>query len=407
MISLKQLVFEIVGVAAGAVLALLLIFTLRRLVLIVAAALPRDDEPDCAAVPYVAVIVAVRDEEASLPGLLEALGGLCYPSEKLQFILVDDNSADHTAEVLESWAAAHSRARVIRLPERAGKAAALNRGLEAVTGAELVAVYDADLRPHPGSLLHLVSQFSDRRIAAVGGYRQPSNAAANSISAYAALESFVHQLVTQAGKEKLRLNPTTLGGNCVYRTGPLREIGGFPAGAFSEDVEVSLALVQGGWGTRFCRAAVADATVPQSLPRYWNQRARWTRGVYHAGRKASGLESWLVAAGYLDRVVFVAAVALAAAGVLHPAWLGAYLVAPAAACGTALLKSHAGLGTCLRICCWAVPMFLLDVVATMSASTSALLRRPLDWYTGGVSARGGSGHAPGEGMRRAHPRTKA
>lgn len=391
-----QLVSEIAGAVAAAVLALLLIFTLRRLVLIVAAALPSGDEPDCPAVPAVAVIMAVRNEQANLPGLLEALDGLSYPSGEIQFILVDDNSADHTGEVLESWAGAHSRARVIRLQERAGKAAALNHALEAAAGAELVAVYDADLRPHPGSLLRLVSQFSDPRVAAVGGYRRPSNAAVNPISAYAALESFVHQLVTQAGKERLKLNPTTLGGNCVYRIAPLQQAGGFPAGAFSEDVEVSLALVERGWRTRFCRTAIADATVPQSLWRYWNQRARWTRGIYHAGRRAAGLESWLVAAGYLDRIVFGAAVALAAGGRLHPAWLAAYLVAPAAAAGTALLESGAGLGVCLRICCWAVPMFILDLVATVSASINALLRRRLDWHAGGVSSRGGPGHAPGE-----------
>jgi cellulose synthase/poly-beta-1,6-N-acetylglucosamine synthase-like glycosyltransferase len=325
-------------------------------------------------------VAAIRDEEANLPGLLAALDRLEYPA--LRFVFVDDGSRDATGRILKDWAAARPGVRLIRLERSVGKSVALNQALVAAPETEAVAVYDADLRPEPDSLARLASCFRDPRAGAASGYRQPSNAGRNAVTAYAALESVVHQMVTQAGKERLGLNPTTLGGNCLYRRSALLGVGGFPPGSFSEDIEVSLALVAAGWRTHFCRGAIAGTALVDSLGRYWNQRARWTRGIYRSSRRASGVESWLVSAGYSDRIVFLAAVALAATGNLAPAWLALYFVAPAAAVCTALWRSGAGLAAASRMLLWAVPMFAVDVAATVAASVNAVLGRRLEWRTG-------------------------
>lgn len=366
---------------AWAVIGVLSIFTLRRLVLIVAAALPARG---CAGsfLPSVMVTAAVRNEEANLPGLLAALDRLEYPGDVLHFVLIDDGSRDATGRILRDWAAARPRTRLIELEESVGKSAALNLALAAAPDTEAVAVYDADLRPHPDSLARLACYFRDPRVGAATGYRQPSNAGQNPMTAYAALESAVHQTVTQAGKERLGLNPTTLGGNCLYRRSALLAVGGFPPDSFSEDIEVSLALVAADWRTHFCRGAVAGTAMVDSLARYWNQRARWTRGLYRSTRRASGVESWLVSAGYSDRIAFLAALVLAAAGHLAPAWLALYFMAPAAAVGIALWRCGAGAAAASRMLIWAAPMFFVDVAATVAASGNALLRRRLEWRTG-------------------------
>jgi cellulose synthase/poly-beta-1,6-N-acetylglucosamine synthase-like glycosyltransferase len=375
------LTFRVAEALAWATIALLSTFTLRRLILIAAAALPARE--GCAAfLPSVVVAVAVRNEEANLPGLLAALDGLKYPDDALYFVLVDDGSRDATGRILREWATGRPRTETVALSQSVGKSAALNMALAAAPETEVVAVYDADLRPHPDSLAQLASCFRDPRVGAAAGYRQPTNAGRNPTTAYGALESVVHQMVTQAGKERLGLNPTTLGGNCLYRRSALAAVGGFPPDSFSEDIEVSLALVAAGWRTRFFRNAVAGTAVVDSLGRYWNQRARWTRGLYRSTRRASGLESWLVSAGYADRIVFLAALALAATGHLSPAWLALYCMAPAAAVGTALCRSHLGAAASSRMLLWAVPMFFVDLAATVAATANALLGRRLKWRTG-------------------------
>ncbi len=365
------------------VLVPLVVFTLRRLILIVAAALPARA---CIAAyaPSVAAIVAVRNEEVNLPRLLEALDRLEYPIEKLHFVFVNDGSDDATSRILHDWTRLHSNAQLLEVSASEGKAQALDRALDTAPETELVAIYDADLTPHPASLGILAAAFQDAGVAAAAGFRRPSKVGTNPITAYGALESFVHQLVTQAGKERLGLNPTTLGGNCLYRRAALAGVGGFRPGAFSEDIETSLALVAAGWRTRFCRDAVAESAPVNSLRRYWNQRARWTRGIYSSARRARRPESWLVSAGYSDRLLFLAALALAAAGHIRFIWPALYLLAPAMAVAVALWRAGTGWKLAAYILLWAVPMFVVDIAATVAATGNALLRRRLDWRTGGA-----------------------
>jgi cellulose synthase/poly-beta-1,6-N-acetylglucosamine synthase-like glycosyltransferase len=363
------------------VISLLIVFSLRRLVLLAATVVP-GRETSGGAAPPVVVVAALRNEEGHLPVLLDSLSRLNYPPENLRFVFVNDASEDATGSILLSWTAGRRDTVYLESSSRLGKAEALNRALEAAPEAELVAVYDADLRPQPDSLVLLAAAFDDPYVGAAAGYRRPANPESGPAALYSALESFVHQLVTQAGKERLGLNPTTLGGNCVYRRSALRQVGGFPPGAFSEDIEVSLALVEAGWRTRFLVKAVASCQLSASLGRFWNQRARWTRGIYRSAKKASRLESVLVSAGYADRLVLLGAAALAAAGQIGWIWLALYVLAPAITVLTALARARAGVAVTVRILLWIFPLFLVDVAATAAATLNALLRRRLNWRTG-------------------------
>jgi cellulose synthase/poly-beta-1,6-N-acetylglucosamine synthase-like glycosyltransferase len=349
--------------------------------MIVAAALPLRSRT-AVFEPSVAVIVAAKNEEACLPQLLAALHEIEYSPEKTCYVVVNDGSRDATGKILESWAASHPNARYVESADSVGKAQALNLALRAAPATELVAVYDADQTPRAGSLRILTATFLDPRVAAATGYRRPCNAGGSPVAAYAALEAFVQQLITLAGKDRLGLNPTTMGSDCAYRRAALHEIGGFRAGALNEDIEISLALVEAGWRTRFCPEAVAESPMVESFGRYWNQRSRWTRGIYRSSARARGLESWLVSAGYLDRLVFLAALALAAAGLLGYAWPALYLSAPAAAVGCALWRAGLGMKVAAYVLFWAPPMFAVDVAVTVAATVSALLGRRQKWLTG-------------------------
>jgi cellulose synthase/poly-beta-1,6-N-acetylglucosamine synthase-like glycosyltransferase len=318
--------------------------------------------------------------------LLAALDGIAYSPGKTCFVVVNDGSHDTTGSILECWAAARPNARYLESAQSVGKAQALNSALRAAPPSELVAVYDADLTPDADSLRILAAAFLDPQVAAATGYRRPSNAGRSPVAAYGALESFVHQLITQAGKDRLALNPTTLGGNCAYRRAALREIGGFRPGALSEDVEVSLALVEAGWRTRFCPEAVAESPTVESLRRYWNQRSRWTRGLYRSSARTRRLEGLLVSAGYLDRLVFLAALALAAAGLLRYAWPALYLSGPAAAAGCALWRAGLGMKITAYVLLSTLPMFAVDVTVTVAATVNALLGRRQKWFTGAPPA---------------------
>ena len=94
------------------VIVLLVTFTLRRFVMIVAAALPsRPRTPGFE--PSVAVIVAAKNEAECLPQLLTALDEIEYSPGKICYVVVNDGSRDATGKILESWAASRPNARYV------------------------------------------------------------------------------------------------------------------------------------------------------------------------------------------------------------------------------------------------------------------------------------------------------
>jgi len=101
-------------------------------------------DADC---PRISILFAARDEEEKLPAALATLMEIDYPD--LEVIAVDDRSQDSTGRILERFAAAHPRLRVVhitRLPAGwLGKPHALQKAYAASTGDWLLFT-DADVR---------------------------------------------------------------------------------------------------------------------------------------------------------------------------------------------------------------------------------------------------------------------
>ena len=370
---------------AAILIVALCLSVLRRMALILASLLPPRRVAEGHDLPAVQVLVAAHNEDATLPGLLDCLDRLDYPAEKLSFVLVNDGSRDNTATVLEAWCAHRARSCVMHLEENRGKAAALQAALESAQGAELTAIYDADVRPRPDALRKLAEQFWDPRVGAAAGPVLPSNADGNMVSRYAGLELYVFHLVIQAARQQLGWNPPVIGANCMYRTAALVEIGGFPQAAISEDVETSFTLVRRGWRTSYGIGAVVTTSVPTMLSGFWRQRQRWTRGLYRAGWRAGGWSSVLVAAGYVDRLILLAAAVAASFGAMSLLWPLLYLLGPGLAVLIALWRS--GERRWVRALLACPPMFIVDVASTLVGTLASLIPAKSRWST----SRGAAG----------------
>jgi cellulose synthase/poly-beta-1,6-N-acetylglucosamine synthase-like glycosyltransferase len=103
--------------------------------------------------PLFSVLLAARDEAATLPHLLHALGQQTLPPHLFEVLIADDHSADGTAALVAAAAlAVPFTLKVIELPAGAtGKKAAL-AAAEAQAHAPWVVCTDADCRPAPGWL---------------------------------------------------------------------------------------------------------------------------------------------------------------------------------------------------------------------------------------------------------------
>ncbi|MUG99437.1 glycosyltransferase [Scytonema sp. UIC 10036] len=119
--------------------------------------------------PKISVIVPIYNGEADLPELIPNLVDQTYPREKVEYLLVDNNSRDRTTTLLQS-AAENSPITIRPLSETKIQSsyAARNAGIRAATG-EILAFTDADCRPQPGWLESLIAPFVNPDVAIVAG----------------------------------------------------------------------------------------------------------------------------------------------------------------------------------------------------------------------------------------------
>src|SRR6266516_2009038 len=112
--------------------------------------------------PRVEIVVPTRDRRALLHEALESIAHQTF--EDWALVVVDDASTDDTAGWLGLRAARDKRVRFLRLESHSERAAARNRGLEAVT-AEFVLFLDDDDRLTQRALERLVGGLSRHREA--------------------------------------------------------------------------------------------------------------------------------------------------------------------------------------------------------------------------------------------------
>ena len=97
----------------------------------------------------VSVIMPVYNAEAWLQRAIDSV--LTQSHTHLELIAVDDGSRDRSPSMLDAYAAADARVRVVKQPANGGVAAARNAGIAAAHG-DYIAFLDADDCWHPAKL---------------------------------------------------------------------------------------------------------------------------------------------------------------------------------------------------------------------------------------------------------------
>ncbi len=118
------------------------------------------------------MVVPVFNGEVDLPELIRCLQSQYYPSGQVEYLLVDNNSSDHTAVILQKagqdFQSQGLNLRPLTEARIQSSYAARNTGIRAATG-EILAFTDADCRPTPGWINTLIQPFTDPEVAIVAG----------------------------------------------------------------------------------------------------------------------------------------------------------------------------------------------------------------------------------------------
>jgi cellulose synthase/poly-beta-1,6-N-acetylglucosamine synthase-like glycosyltransferase len=144
--------------------------------------------------PRVSVLVVAHNEQNAIRARLENLLALDYPSDRMSIFVVSDASTDQTDRIVESY---RGRVRLHRSPDRIGKAACTNLGLQEIRD-EYVVFTDANTEFDTDAISKLISPFQDPSIGFVVGYqdyRAVKNAPAErSESSYSRIETWLKQM---------------------------------------------------------------------------------------------------------------------------------------------------------------------------------------------------------------------
>ena len=110
----------------------------------------------------ISIVIAFRNEAKNLPALLRSLAALNYPSEKVEFILVNDNSEDRGVQIVENWLDTNFTSAKLLHGNSLGKKAAQYLGIQNAT-FEIIACTDADCELPKAWLKRINESFIDTK----------------------------------------------------------------------------------------------------------------------------------------------------------------------------------------------------------------------------------------------------
>ncbi len=140
--------------------------------------------------PAVSLLVSAFNEESVIEKKIQNFLAIDYPKDRVQILIGDDGSKDHTAEIVARYA--DRGITLVKAEKNAGKAAMLNRLQKAATG-EFLIFSDANTMFFPNVIRKLVAPFRDPKIGCVCGHLILSDTSASALgqgeSSYWDLES--------------------------------------------------------------------------------------------------------------------------------------------------------------------------------------------------------------------------
>ena len=258
----------------------------------------RSEEP--AHFPYVSIFVPCYNEGETISLALESLLELNYPAYEV--LVVNDGSTDDTLEKAKKFEGVYGgvTVRVLDKPN-GGKWSAHNLAFHRSSG-ELIMCVDADTRFEPNALRRMVVHFEeDPKIAIIAGQTRVRNQD-RLIGKMQNLEYQIYNGVIRLSQNvsgcvlcvpgPLGLFRRTAMEEVCYRfarntdvSKPGRYLGPFESDTFSEDFDLSSAILSLSYKVVYEPHAIAYTNVPPTLFTLINQRYRWYRGNLQVIRK--------------------------------------------------------------------------------------------------------------------------
>jgi cellulose synthase/poly-beta-1,6-N-acetylglucosamine synthase-like glycosyltransferase len=218
----------------------------------------------------VTVLVPAYNEGASIADTIRSLQRQTLPVA--QIVVIDDCSTDDTAAIARELGV-----RVLQPPRNTGsKAGAQNFALDYVDTPFTMAI-DADTTLAPDAIEQLMRALDDPRVAAACGFVIPRHV--RTIWERGRYVEYLFAFTFYKQVQDFYGTPLIASG-CfsVYRTGVLREHGGWGTRTLAEDMDLTWSFYQSKHQVRFVPQAVCYPIEPHDYAFLSKQLKRWSHG---------------------------------------------------------------------------------------------------------------------------------
>lgn len=286
-------------------LIILSIYFISIVIVIIGASktFPKLDEKD---LPSISIVVAARNEEENILDCMQSLNKLEYPENKIQIILVDDNSTDATGKIIDKFIADKPKFQKVLSSETRGKlkgkSLAIANAIEFVKN-EIILTTDADCIVSSKWAKTIASYYIDDKVAIVNGMTNQFEV--NNFNAIQSID-FIYLLSTASGTINIGKPMSCIGNNMSYRKSVYDEVGGYENLEFSvtEDFRLLIAI-NNLKKYKIIYPIDKDALVTSKACDTWkelyHQKKRWSVG----GLDSEPSGAVIISIGYLTKLMML------------------------------------------------------------------------------------------------------
>lgn len=230
--------------------------------------------------PEVTLFIAAYNEESVVHAKMLNSRALIYPAGKLKIVWVTDGTNDRTNELLKTY----PEVTVLFQPERKGKTAALNRGVQYVD-TPIVVFTDANTMLNPEAIRHIVRQFANPEVGCVAGEKRVEVESAQGATAgegiywkyESALKALDYRLYSAVG---------AAGELFAIRTALFEQM---PDDTLLDDFILSLRIAMKGYKIAYCKKAYAVETASSDMKEEEKRKVRISAGGLQSLWRLRGL----------------------------------------------------------------------------------------------------------------------
>lgn len=230
--------------------------------------------------PEVTLFIAAYNEESVVHAKMLNSRALIYPAGKLKIVWVTDGTNDRTNELLKTY----PEVTVLFQPERKGKTAALNRGVQYVD-TPIVVFTDANTMLNPEAIRQIVRQFANPEVGCVAGEKRVEVESAQGATAgegiywkyESALKALDYRLYSAVG---------AAGELFAIRTALFEQM---PDDTLLDDFILSLRIAMKGYKIAYCKEAYAVETASSDMKEEEKRKVRISAGGLQSLWRLRGL----------------------------------------------------------------------------------------------------------------------